>query len=74
MLNITKIKFSVIINMENSKTKLSLAANYDSELIPELAKLSVDEVYGKLPSDGISGGRPHYMSSPLTKKKVCRLH
>lgn len=55
--------------MGSTKIKLSLAANYDAELIPELAKLSVDEVYGKLPVDGISGGRPRYMSSCPSKKE-----
>jgi hypothetical protein len=39
-------------------TKFSLAANYDPELIPALAAYPVDEVYGKFPTDGVSGGRP----------------
>ena len=39
-------------------TKFSLAANYDPELVPQLAGYPVDEVYGKFPTDGISSGRP----------------
>ena len=38
-------------------TKFSLAANYDPELIPALAAYPVDEVYGKFPTNGVSGGR-----------------
>ena len=33
-------------------TKFSLAANYDPELVPQLAGYPVDEVYGKFPTDG----------------------
>ena len=47
--------------------QFSLAANYDVDLIPELAKYPVHEVYGKLPSDFIGGGRPSYMGTPLDK-------
>ncbi|RPI02901.1 MAG: peptidase U32 [Ignavibacteriae bacterium] len=45
----------------------SLAANYDPELIPALASYPVDEVYGKFPTDGISGGRPSYLATPLSE-------
>jgi len=38
--------------------RFSLAANYDPELVPQLAGYPVDEVYGKFPTDGVSGGRP----------------
>ncbi|MFC1743654.1 peptidase U32 [Candidatus Riflebacteria bacterium] len=47
--------------------QFSLAANYDMDLIPELGKFPVHEVYGKLPSDFIGGGRPSYMGTPLDK-------
>jgi collagenase-like PrtC family protease len=47
--------------------KFSLAANYDPELVPLLAPYPVDEVYGKLPADGISGGRPRYQATPLSE-------
>ena len=48
-------------------TKFSLAANYDPELIPALAAYPIDEVYGKFPGDGVSGGRPRYMATPLSE-------
>lgn len=47
--------------------KFSLAANYDPDLVPQLARYPVDEVYGKFPTDGISGGRPRYLATPLSK-------
>ncbi len=50
----------------------SLAANYDPELVPLLAPYPVDEVYGKFPSDGISGGRPRYLATPLSDNDLRR--
>lgn len=50
----------------------SVAANYDLELIPSLAQFPVDEVYGKLPSDGISGGRPRYQAATLRETGLRR--
>ena len=46
--------------------RFSLAANYDPDLVPALAAYPVDEVYGKFPSDGVSGGRPRYLATPLS--------
>ena len=46
---------------------LSLAANYDPELVTALAAYPVDEVYGKFPNDGVSGGRPRYLATPLSE-------
>jgi collagenase-like PrtC family protease len=48
-------------------SKFSLAANYDPELVPQLAGYPVDEVYGKFPTDGVSGGRPRYLGTPLSE-------
>jgi collagenase-like PrtC family protease len=48
-------------------TKFSLAANYDPELVPQLAGYPVDEVYGKFPTDGVSSGRPRYLATPLSE-------
>jgi collagenase-like PrtC family protease len=48
----------------------SLAANYDPELVPALAAYSVDEVYGKFPADGVSGGRPRYLATPLSEESL----
>ncbi len=44
----------------------SLAANYDCGLVPALAAYPVDEVYGKFPADGVSGGRPRYLATPVS--------
>jgi len=54
-------------NATSSLARFSLAANYDSELIPQLAPYPVDEVYGKFPDDGISGGRPRYLATPVSE-------
>jgi collagenase-like PrtC family protease len=35
-------------------------------MVPALAAYPVDEVYGKFPADGVSGGRPRYMATPLS--------
>ena len=53
--------------MAVNNLKISLAANYDPQLVPEIARYPVDEVYGKFPADGISGGRPRYMATPVSK-------
>lgn len=50
--------------------RFSLAANYDPALVPELGKYPVDEVYGKFPADGVSGGRPRYLATPLTESDL----
>lgn len=52
--------------------KFSLAANYDPELVAALAAYPVDEVYGKFPADGVSGGRPRYLATPLSKGDLRR--
>jgi collagenase-like PrtC family protease len=50
--------------------KLSLAANFDPELIPRLQHYPVEEVYGKFPTDCAGGGRPSYMGEPLSKREL----
>ncbi len=50
--------------------KLSVAANYDLELVPKLAGLPVTEVYGKFVADVVGGGRPSYMGTPLTERDL----
>jgi hypothetical protein len=52
--------------------KFSLAANYDPALVPALAPYPVDEVYGKFPTDGVSGGRPRYLATPLSEADLRR--
>jgi len=55
---------------EARQVKFSLAANYDPELVPDLAAYPVDEVYGKFPADGISGGRPGYLATPVSESDL----
>jgi hypothetical protein len=52
--------------------RFSLATNYDPELVPALAAYPVDEVYGKFPADGFSGGRPHYLATPVSEAELRR--
>jgi collagenase-like PrtC family protease len=56
-----------IVQTNPRPAKFSLAANYDPELIPLLKPYPIDEVYGKFPADGINGGRPRYMATPLSE-------
>jgi collagenase-like PrtC family protease len=51
---------------------LAVAANYDSSIAAELARYDVEEVYGKLPCDVVSGGRPSYMGSPIGWRSLGR--
>jgi len=50
--------------------KLSVAANYDLDLVSTLAGFPVVEVYGKFPNDAVGGGRPSYMGTPLTRRDL----
>lgn len=64
------------ITKEDSSTlhssTFSVAANYDLDLVPELAAYPIDEIYGKFPADGISGGRPRYLATPLSETDLQR--
>ncbi|MGD2029598.1 MAG: U32 family peptidase [Desulfobacterales bacterium] len=51
-------------------SKFSLAANYDPDLVTALAAYPIDEVYGKFPTDGVSGGRPRYLATPLSESDL----
>ena len=42
--------------------KLSVATNFDDELIDKLKDYPVYEVYGKLQQDYVGGGRPSNIS------------
>src|SRR5674476_1025354 len=55
------------VRVRTRAARLSLAANYDPELVPQLAGYPIDEVYGKFPTDGVSGGRPRYLATPLSE-------
>jgi collagenase-like PrtC family protease len=50
--------------------RLSVAANYDPEIIPQLAEYPVEEIYGRFPLDTVGGGRPAYMGTPLPEKHL----
>ncbi len=50
--------------------RLTVAANYDRQLVPRLAEWPVAEVYGKRPADGLAGGRPSYMGTPLSWRRL----
>ena len=47
---------------------LSVATNFDDGLIDELSGYPVRELFGKLPSDPVGGGRASFMLSPLSRK------
>lgn len=50
--------------------RLALPANYDVNLLPLVKQYDVYEIYGKLPYDIVGGGRPSYMSTPISKKAL----
>lgn len=50
--------------------KLSVATNFDDELIEELKKYPVYEVYGKLQEDNIGGGRPSNTLKSIDKARL----
>jgi collagenase-like PrtC family protease len=50
--------------------KLSVAANYDLDLVARLAEFPVVEVYGKFAADAVGGGRPSYMGTPLAERDL----
>jgi collagenase-like PrtC family protease len=52
--------------------RLSVATNFDDELIWKIKDFPVEEVYGKLPRDFVGGGRSSYMLSPLSGKRIVR--
>lgn len=47
--------------------KLSIATNFDNELIEQIKDYPVEELYGKLSKDFIGGGRSSYMLAPVEK-------
>ena len=50
--------------------KFSVPTNWEQVLIPKLNKDGVDEVYGKLDSDFIGGGRASFLMPRVSKKKA----
>jgi collagenase-like PrtC family protease len=52
--------------------QLTVAANFDADLVPQLADYPVREVYGKFPVDSVGGGRPSYMGTPVSPRELQR--
>lgn len=50
--------------------KFSVPTNWQDDLIPKIKKEGVDELYGKLASDYIGGGRPSFMLPHISRKQV----
>ncbi len=50
--------------------RLSLASNYDPDLVARLKVYPVAEVFGKLPYDLVGGGRPSYMGTPFSYRQL----
>jgi collagenase-like PrtC family protease len=50
--------------------KLSVATNFDPELIEAIKDYPVIELFGKLREDAVGGGRAPYQLSPVTQKRV----
>jgi collagenase-like PrtC family protease len=49
--------------------KFSVATNFQPDLVDALQGFPVAELFGKLPSDSVGGGRASFMLSPLTAKE-----
>ncbi|HXH18061.1 MAG TPA: hypothetical protein VNJ07_03170 [Chitinophagales bacterium] len=55
-------------SVKTNPARFSVACNFDPELIHQLAKYPVYEVYGKLTSDFFGGGRPSFYLPAVDKK------
>ena len=52
------------------QSRFSLAANCELDLVPEVPSLPVDEIHGKCPTDGTTGGRPRSLATPPPEADV----
>ncbi|MFQ5878407.1 MAG: U32 family peptidase [Acidobacteriota bacterium] len=52
--------------------RLSVATNFDDDLILGVGGYPVTELYGKLPADPVGGGRSSYMLAPLSRRALAR--
>ena len=50
--------------------QLSVATNFDDNLLRKLRDYPVVEVFGKLPRDFVGGGRASYMLAPLSRRRL----
>jgi len=60
----------IFLKIRKNKMKFSVGTNFQDDFIAKIKKDSVAELYGKLTSDFIGGGRPSYLLSNITKDKV----
>lgn len=66
-----------VVNVETTceaskPMKLSVATNFDDELIERVRDYPVAELFGKLPRDFVGGGRPVYLLPPLSRRRLAR--
>src|SRR5512142_1401312 len=54
------------------KIGLSVATNFDDGLLDSLSEFPVTEVFGKLSSDRVGGGRASFMLPPLSRRRFER--
>ena len=50
--------------------RLSVATNFQPDLVEGIKGYPVYELFGKLPADSLGGGRASYMLSPISKRGV----
>ncbi len=50
--------------------RLSVATNFDDQLLDQLQGFPVVEVFGKLPRDYVGGGRASYMLAPVGRRRL----
>jgi hypothetical protein len=50
--------------------RLSVATNFEPDLVAALKGYPVYELFGKLPADPLGGGRASYMLSPLSRREL----
>ncbi|MFQ5830745.1 MAG: peptidase U32, partial [Candidatus Methylomirabilia bacterium] len=50
--------------------RLTVATNFEPDLLEALVGHPVYELFGKLPADPLGGGRASYMLAPLTKRTL----
>ena len=62
------LMFTKLNKIRRNTMKISLATNFDNELINQIKNYPVYEVYGKMKHDFIGGGRPDNTLSNIDKK------
>ncbi len=52
--------------------KFTVATNFQDDFIEKINKKEVYEIFGKLTSDFIGGGRASYVLPPISKRRLCQ--